>query len=52
MLINWSHLQVMNLTCQNPWIALASRYNIPLQVCVAAALRRGVDEQQAKEQGY
>lgn len=34
------------------WIALASRYNIPLQVCVAAALRRGVvDEQQAKEQG-
>ena len=27
-------------------------HNIPLQVCVAAALRRGVvDEQQAKEQG-
>lgn len=34
------------------WVTLASQHNIPLQVCVAAALRRGIlDEQQAKEQG-
>ncbi|QAV22841.1 sulfurtransferase complex subunit TusD [Proteus hauseri] len=34
------------------WLAFAKEHHIPLQVCVAAALRRGIiDEQQAKEQG-
>lgn len=34
------------------WVALAKKHQIPLHVCVAAALRRGIiDEQQAKEQG-
>lgn len=34
------------------WVAFAEKHNIPLQVCVAAALRRGIiDKQQAKEQG-
>lgn len=34
------------------WLLFAKKYHIPLQVCVAAALRRGIiDEQQAIEQG-